>query len=412
MISLKNLTLTLSSILILSACSPSNPKKEAPLDPVEATETSASLEKIDVVPKVDILVVVDYSTSMGVHQENLAANIDGFVNAFSQNKLIDFHLAVTTIWDSYHCGRTTDKGLFTPVLDSAHPYDDLLKKNKDDYFCFPRGELLPLKNPNYVKGDATKPMALEGPRYVTRNTENYLEIIKHTLLVGQFKGPAYEENFTPVMPALTEFQGAGQPNAGFYRTDAYTIVIFITDADAGSNELSPRISAESLKADLVSLKGGNSEKILAVGVVSPTNQTCPKDPQALSGPFEIEKFLKLTGNKELSLCSPSSGPKSFGAQLAKIGSDLTNKISPQVIQLRGCRDYNKPFEVRFGKQLVSQATAPDFTDGWSYDYDSCTLTIGPNTKLSSEGDNAGATLSILYTTINSRNGVNGRVKKL
>jgi hypothetical protein len=47
-------------------------------------------------PRVDILFVVDSSGSMMSHQENLAKNIDLFVDKFVQAGTLDFHVGVIT----------------------------------------------------------------------------------------------------------------------------------------------------------------------------------------------------------------------------------------------------------------------------------------------------------------------------
>ena len=68
-------SLLVAAVLGLSACRPSNPKYETVVPAAQAVEVGATLQKIDVTPKVDILVVVDNSLSMAFHQQNLANNI-------------------------------------------------------------------------------------------------------------------------------------------------------------------------------------------------------------------------------------------------------------------------------------------------------------------------------------------------
>src|SRR5471030_1247921 len=87
------LLLGLAVIIVLasSGCRPANPKYETVVPAPQPVEVGAKLLKLDVTPKVDILVIIDNSKSMKKHQDNLAANIQGFVDAFAKNKLLDFH---------------------------------------------------------------------------------------------------------------------------------------------------------------------------------------------------------------------------------------------------------------------------------------------------------------------------------
>jgi hypothetical protein len=369
------------SLIYLAACSPANPKKEEPLKPLAESVLSSSIEKIDIIPKVDMLFLVDYSTSMDKHQVNLAKNIDSFVEAFKDNKLIDFHFGVTTIYDSYHCGK-------------------LVKGNVAK--CFDLGALQKLKNPDYNGApgkdalDNPPGSEIEGVRFVTRSTPNYLNVIKKTLHVGEALGPAYEEVFTPIMPALTAMQGPSEPNFGFYRDDAYLLVVFITDMDAKP----PGPSAVSLLQSLTDLKHGNSDRILTAGIISPVGESCPKDPGAPDGPKEIEKFLTISHGYKLSLCSKNSGK-----ELGKLGQDLSNRIAPQVIKLDGAKDKNQPIEVFYNGKAVAPASPSDFTKGWIFNPENSTLTLGVNTVYPLSSNGAGSEgegkLSIRYTKYTS-----------
>src|SRR5665213_1175288 len=96
---MKTKLIFISFIFTALGCAPQNPKLEAPVQGFSSIEVGAALQKIDVTPKVDILLVIDNSLSMQAHQDDLAANIKGFVDAFGKNKMVDFHFGMVPIYD-------------------------------------------------------------------------------------------------------------------------------------------------------------------------------------------------------------------------------------------------------------------------------------------------------------------------
>jgi hypothetical protein len=215
---MKNLILTIGVLSALAACAPNSPKRQAPLEGPGSAELAAEVKTYDLTPKVDILVVVDNSMSMKIHQENLAKNISGFVKGFAENQLLDFHFGVVPIWDSVHF----DKDVHGLTVRRHYPL----------------GHLLPLKNPDFDPKKPDSKEFLEGDRFISKATPNYIEVMKKTLLVGEDLGPAFEELFTPVLPALSDELAAGD-NKGFYRKDAFLIIVFISDTDDSKVDISP-----------------------------------------------------------------------------------------------------------------------------------------------------------------------------
>ncbi len=365
------------------ACAPNSPKGQVPLRANGSAAVAAEAKTYDLTPKVDILVVIDYSTSMLIHQENLANNIDGFVHSFADNQLIDFHFGMVTIWDSVHFDQ------------------DVHGQTIRDHTGL--GHLVPLKNPAYDPKDTASKQYLDGPRFVTKSTPDYINVMKKTLLYGEQPGPAFEELFTPIIPALSPILANGD-NKGFYRPEANLIVIIISDTDDGRVNISP----ENLAQDLFNLKGGDRDKVSVVGVLSPTkDKACAKDNGAPDGPIRVESLISLTNGRELDLCS-----KNFGAQLAKIGSDLSVRIPQQVIKLPNIPDFNPDLSatsvdgglvVMTGTAVMKKAVAPNFDDGWSYDPGIQSITIGPKTKMTGP-------LKISFTPVHLYNAGNGRVE--
>ncbi len=373
-----------SSLGILVACAPNSPKREAPIESNGSADVSAEVKTYDLTPKVDILVVIDYSMSMGVHQANLSKNIDGFVHSFADNQMVDFHFGMVTIWDSVHF----DKDVHGVTI-----------RNHSGL-----GHLIPLKNPNFDVKDPASKEFLEGPRFVTKNTPNYIDVMKKTLIYGEQPGPAFEELFTPILPALSPELSQG-PNKGFYRPDANLIIVFISDTDDARIDISP----EALAQDLFKLKSGDRNKVSVVGVLSPSaNRSCEKDNGGPEGPKRVERLIALTNGRELDLCS-----KNFGAQLAKIGSDLSVRIPQQMIRLPSIPDFkpemvggasmDKALVVMTGKDVMKKAVSPNFDDGWSYDPANQSISIGAKTQITGQ-------LKISFTPIHLYNANHGNIK--
>src|SRR5258708_36339552 len=87
-------------IVLMAGCSPGSPKRSSPSETISPVQMDADLTQVDVTPKVDILVVVDNSDSMEVHQNDVAKNIKQFVSGIKRNKTVDFHIGVVPIYDS------------------------------------------------------------------------------------------------------------------------------------------------------------------------------------------------------------------------------------------------------------------------------------------------------------------------
>jgi hypothetical protein len=350
--------LSVMTLILVAACGTKNPPLEAPIQTFNATELDANQVQADVNSKVDILVVVDNSLSMDKHQKNLAVNVDKFVNAFAKNATIDYHFGVTTIYDSIKFGTRVTK--FNP-----------------------QGQLVPLK----LHGQE-----VPGPRFVTRDTPNGIDILRETIFMGTEQGPEFEESFSPV-PAAISSQLAQGSNAGFYRPDAYLALIFITDAD----DSSPNLSPEELYSTLLAAKGDRS-KIMAMGAIVPIEaNTCARDPSG--PPYRITKFLTLVSGNILNLCSTD-----FGGDLAQIAVKMSEQVSRQVVRLPAVPDPTT-IEVKFGSQVIP----PDIKKGWAYDPRDQSIVIGSGAELKPEPN---AKISIRYVPVDISNERNGRTKRI
>lgn len=371
-------SLTLLVLAVMAGCRAESRKLEAPLTPYEKSELKSDRQTFDVSPKVTMLLVVDYSTSMTAHQDSMSRNIPEFVNEIAKNVLVDFHIAVLPMYDHVHC-RTA---AMPQVVPNGFPVGT----------CYPFGELLPLRNPSYKPGslvESEKNLELPGPRYVTRSTPNMVEVLKKTILMGEQKGPAFEEMFSPVIPALTQPSLTQGPNKGFMQ-DGLFVLVFLTDGDDSDNP-GNSITAGEMASAVLGLKNGNANLISTVAVISPSNAPCANRDQS-GKPKKIEEFIQRTKGDTLSLCSAD-----FGKKLAKIGSDISVKVEQQKITLNGVPDSHKDkeFELYYGNQKLSRAQK-DSQDGWEYEKETQTIYIGNKTKLNNSPDSK---LNVKFTSI-------------
>lgn len=295
--------------------------------------------KVADVKKVDVLFVIDTSDSMLVHQEKLKANLNNFAEAFTADSNADFHIGVVSIWDSSRYNKVVPE-----------PY--------------PLGQLRPLKDPSRP-GES-----VPGPQYVKRSA-NFTSILAESLKIGvesRYKmtvnskgkkvpardaqgkmidggGPEIEELFSVVLPTIEKNKG------DFYRPEAHLAVVLITDADDASPELSP----ESLKKDLVDLKGGNTSLVSGyAALVLKPNANCKVDPgrnmvdaqgktTGVNAPTNILDFVTLTGGSYFDLCT-----EKFGEELGRIGKLIDDKVSaPMKISLEAGRPDLRTLQVSY-----------------------------------------------------------------
>jgi hypothetical protein len=281
---------------------------------------------------VDILFVVDDSGSMSDHQANLAQNVKLFTQGIVANQILDYHIGVVT--------SNMDSQPFNPKPGQTW-----------------KGELW----------GTTK--------YVTRTTPAANAILEANLQPGT-EGSGTEMFFTPVQAALTPPLVNGA-NLGFYRPDAYLVVIFLTDADDQSS-----MSAKDFYNFLLKLKGGDPAKVITYGVNIPTNdKSCPRQEQV---PTKLEEFYALTKAQTLGLCD-----KDYGIKLAALGADLVRRVGSILYLTRPAQP--STISVRFGTQVIPN----DPRLGWVYDPARNALVFGDDFELQPEP--AGTEVEVEFT---------------
>lgn len=383
-------TLIMLVAALTAACSAKTPKLMAPPETYSDAKVEGGDFQIEFNPKVDILFVVDNSASMEDTQTALSHNIDSFVDAFAKNEIIDFHIGVVSVFDS-------------------------VRQKPGVPAFYPRGQLRPLK------GEGQSP---DQPGFITRSTANWPDVLKASLKLGVLPlwqepdcnselqictyagGPEFEELFTPVRDAFKEPMLSGANN-GFYRPEAHLAVIFVSDADAASNEMTPN----QLKSFLVDMKGKNESLISTHGVIFPDDRsTCEsplnevdaktgkrrlisRDPGARAD--RLVNFLSITQGTVKSLCD-----KNYGQHLAEIGHDISKRALARVIPLDSIPERNT-IEVRYGSQIIP----PDDQKGWTHNRDINAIVISGDVAVTPE---PGAQISVHFTKAKFENIRNGR----
>ncbi|MBX9767004.1 MAG: hypothetical protein K2X47_07020 [Bdellovibrionales bacterium] len=359
-------SILVSSVVIgslVSACGPVAPKLVAPAQVLKAVSIQAGSLSFDAQSKVDILLVVDNSMSMEPHQASLSREIDKFVDQFSKNGLIDFHIGVVPVYDA----RAVSLGR------KIHP----------------KGHLVPLKKTS------------AGLLFGTPETPNLNESLKETIKIGFGPGPEWEESFSPVLAVMNP--EVNQINQGFYRPEAHLAVIFITDADdAGS------MTPEQFYKELVNQKGQDKSKILISGAL-PLEKTCLHDDDlvkrnkkgeiiAVWDPvFMIRLLDYVPDTVKVSLCS-----KDLGTKLADFGNKLSERVGRKVIFLPE-RPEEGTLKLRYGTQVIEES----YEKGWAYFPNQQKIELSGKLSLKHE-DNAQVTVE--YTAIHDTNLKGGNVR--
>lgn len=235
------------------------------------TEVTQNLNTQAFNPQVDILFVVDNSSSMGEFQQNLSLNISQFTTTFLKQSLLDYNIAVVTT--DMDAGVNNCCGIFV-------------------------GRQVKVVNKKTALGDY---------------------ILQKNILVGT-SGSYQEQSFAPVLTALSPGL-LNYENKDFLRKDAALVVIFITDAQ----DQSPKgVTPKYLYDFLLSLKGGKKEMVMAFGIL-PNDTDCSGEEGTSTA---IETFLGMVSNagaNKMSLCAPD-----FGQQLTQFGTNIISAIAQEV----------------------------------------------------------------------------------
>lgn len=394
-------SLAFAFYLLAAACSPESstmtvtpdltiptaPKgnKVTVLEPGWITEDGGQ-KQMEFSPQVDILFVIDNSDSMKSAQANLIRSIDRFAEKIVKNN-VEYHIGVVSTWDSS---------------------ERFLKTKQDSYQI---GDLRFLKNEKEQHFDR---------RYFT--PKDSASLLASTLKIGVASyangGPEVEEFFSPLFASIDK-SGRGGVNEGFFRDDSRLVVVFVTDADDSTSQITP----EQLAAKLIEFKGGRPEKVSVYGAIARKGDADEYKDWALRvhpkyhpecfdtkgksvksnekcregfGAERLEQLIVLANNESLSpdeklkKFTMGISSKNFGSDLALIGADINEKTLQKVIRLSGLPPrldktgfpmirvrYGSPEELALGKGEIIPANKHG---GWLYDADNNAIHLAGDIK--------------------------------
>lgn len=363
--------LLIAALYTMTACNKStNPRMQAPPEKFQEITLEGGETKSIEEPKVNILFVVDNSGSMKAHQEKLKANIDQFADKFFNNARIDYKIGVVPVYDRRYLN---DKKVYVP--------SGVRKMN-----AF--GELVNLKDKDG--------QALEGQTFITRETPDAKAVLKNTVAMGVQWGPEAEESFSPVLEVISN----SSKNSGFYDKKAHLVVIFLTDAD----DATPEMTASMFYEELVAAKDGDRSKVLIAAALpsAKTNtESCRVDG---NGPqYQFPELVRISGALVADLCS-----NTFGAKLAKFGEKLVEQVATQRISIGFTPDTN--ILVTYGTKDQPESerqVVPRGSNGFLFDPSTNQIVISSNLKVNRV---AGGEVFVSATPVNMNNVSNGRAK--
>ncbi|MBL7543330.1 MAG: VWA domain-containing protein [Bdellovibrionaceae bacterium] len=363
---------------VLSGCGVKSPQIQGPPEKFQSLSDEVSEESPLPDPKVNILFVVDNSGSMKDYQNKMAENIELFANAFFENTRIDYRIGVV------------------PVYDSKYLNDEKVYAKNGRRKMNPLGELVTLKDAAGV--------TMPGELFITRATPSPKAVLKNTVTIGVQWGPEAEESFSPVL-AVTDPEHNVQKNNGFYESDAYFAVIFLTDAD----DVTPGVSAESFYQHLVGLKGGDRSKVLIAAALpdlknprlNKKGSDCKTDGL---GPIQaFPALLSVSGGIFADLCS-----ENFGFHLAAFGNHLAQRVAAQKKPLKFTPDI-KTLKVTYGTKDEIKPFELLRPRDYAFDPETNEIILDPYLKLPVK---EGATLRIQAKPVSLGNLKNGRVNPI
>ncbi|MFL5347318.1 MAG: choice-of-anchor D domain-containing protein [Hyalangium sp.] len=285
--------------------------------------------------KVDVLFVVDNTASMVEEQPRFINALPSFVNT-ALDKSVDLHVAVTT----------------TGI-------------NPESNSC-PGGA---------QGGEAGRLFPVDGssPRLLTNQTPNLIAKLQNNSQVGLCA--SVEQGFEAVRRALSDplVAGADDPrtpqpndgNAGFLRSEAALVVVFVGDEDDHSPD-----SVDTYVRFFRAKKGEFQPQRMTLYAIAPTAAACPT---AGGTGTRYAEAATRTGGEVLSVCAPDYAP---------LLRNVANKaFSPQ--------DRFPLSELPDAGTVAVRINGAAVTSGWSYD-------AATNSVVFSASPAAGAKVEISY----------------
>ncbi len=244
--------------------------------------------------KVDVLFVIDNSTSMLEEQSKLSAALASFIGSIAR---LDWQIGITT----------------SDVSNGPHGL---------------KGELVTMK------GSAAK--------ILNKNIPDYEELFKSTVVREEVIGctndcpSADERPLEAIRMAIDKQNG---DNAGFFRPDADLVTIILSDEDEGSDGLNAISAGDVL--DHFTLAFGVDKRLTGFGILIQPGDTACYDSQVKTGGhygLRATELATLTGGVTGSICDSDylNTLASIGERVREVSSTVTLRElpMPETIQLR------------------------------------------------------------------------------
>ncbi|MCR9159038.1 MAG: hypothetical protein ACE37F_10055 [Nannocystaceae bacterium] len=223
---------------------------------------------VDGCNKVDFLLVVDNSSSMGDNQAKLALGVVDFIDGVA---------GVLQTVDSVHIGVITTDG-----------YDH------NDPECDQLGSLVTQTGGHGSSHQVCGPFA-DGHRFMTEN-DDLEEALECTVAVGT-TGSTSERPLSAIRSAVDpSLDSVARCNEGFIRPDALLVVVVMTDEDA---QPSPAYDT------LLEAKGGNDEAIVVLTIAHTEDDTCSRSGHATQADVLTSFTRRFPHGIVESICAPS-----------------------------------------------------------------------------------------------------------
>jgi len=235
------------------------------LEPFKKRELKSKALSTNLRADVDILFIIDDSSSMTRHQDNLIQAMDQLIDVFFRFGFVNYHMGV--------------------ISSSIGQYS------------YTNGVL---------RSDA-------GFSFVDPYTDDGSEVIKEYIRLG-IGGSVSEQFFKPLVLALDSRRTP--QNEGFLRRDSQLLVIFLTDSDDQSE-----LSAAQAYQQTIGLLGNKSSRLNVAGaIIEGDIPPCGRGGEPR--PTKLSQFFNLTRASVFSLCDSD-----FGEPMAKIATSLVSRAT-------------------------------------------------------------------------------------
>ncbi|PRQ05978.1 vWA domain-containing protein [Enhygromyxa salina] len=263
----RRLTLTSVALPMLAAASFTSGCNAHPIKPVELGSNIVEIGglPLDVNKKVDVLLVIDNSGSMGDEQANLAANFGPFIERLELAGA-DYRIGITTTdIGGPLCGNTANGGelQLSSCVDRPHTFSSAAtKEDKFDVACAAQCGLSSADleiQPTSISADGE---AVARPWIQSFNGVDNLpaDVDTHAAFAcfapQGISGCGWESPLEATARALTNMQNVDRPEFGFLRDDAILAVLIVTDeVDCSFN---PSLKNELFVEDTFFAEGAES----------------------------------------------------------------------------------------------------------------------------------------------------------